>query len=504
MVPRAGPATLSPMRAVLALLPAASFLLAAPSAEARYPRVPGAPAPAPAPAQRYVSIGADALATARAVVARHGAQLGVLAAAGDVAVIAVDDADLSALSEQMHARHDRCGGFMVHDSLDDAMSALSPTSPPAAPAAPAVKDGPRLDYKLDRAPLVQDLLPALDAERIRSTIAELSAMQNRYYQSDSGAAASLWLRDRWQSFTSRPDVTIELFDHGYPQKSVILTIPGTTRASEVIVIGGHLDSIALGGRASTAPGAADDASGIATLTEVARVLLERDVRPARTLQLIAYAAEEVGLRGSLSIVREYRRRGVDVVGALQLDMTNYQGSDRDIWLIQDFTSAAQNEFLARLIDSYVGASYGYDVCGYACSDHASWHRAGIPASMPFESRSRDRNKLIHTAKDTLETSGNNAAHALKFARLAAAYAIELGKPPLPSAPGPAADSASSASAASAAASSCSPISAPAWARPSPGASASSCDASARNLRALLSALGLALALAVYLTASRRL
>lgn len=37
------------------------------------------------------------------------------------------------------------------------------------------------------------------------------------------------------------------------------------------------------------------------------------------------------------------------------------------------------------------------------------------------------NKAIHTARDTLEVSGNNAAHAVKFARLAAAFAIELGK-----------------------------------------------------------------------------
>ncbi len=265
---------------------------------------------------------------------------------------------------------------------------------------------------------MQDLLPALDAERIRSTIAELSAMQNRYYQSDSGAAASLWLRDRWQSFTSRPDVTIELFDHGYPQKSVILAIPGTTRASEVVVIGGHLDSIALGDRASTAPGADDDASGIATLTEVARVLLERDIAHPHA------PADRLRRRGGgparLTLDRaRVPARGVDVVGALQLDMTNYQGSDRDIWLIQDFTSAAQNEFLARLIDSYVGASLWLRRVRLRLLDHASWHRAGIPASMPFESRSRDRNKLIHTAKDTLETSGNNAAHALKFARLAA-------------------------------------------------------------------------------------
>lgn len=225
----------------------------------------------------------------------------------------------------------------------------------------------------------------------------------------------------------RTDITIELVDHGYPQKSVVMTIPGTTRASEVIVLGGHLDSINWKNVSHPAPGADDDASGIATLTEVARVLLAKDFRPARTIKLMAYGAEEVGLRGSLAIARDYQRRKVDVVGALQLDMTNYQGSDKDIWLMTDFTSAEQNAFLAKLIDTYVGATWGFDKCGYACSDHAAWHRTGVPASMPFESRMRQGNGTIHSVEDTLEVSGNNAQHALKFARLAAAYALELGK-----------------------------------------------------------------------------
>ena len=452
------------MRAVMVLLLAATFAC------------DGSPRDAE---PRYISIGLDALETARGVAAaRHGGQLEILDVTADAAVLAVDPGELDALSEQMHARHHRCGGFMLHESLDEARASLRP------PVVPADR---RIDYTLDQAAAVREVLPALDQARILATIGRLSAMKNRYYQSDTGAGASIWLRDLWRSFTSRPEVTVELFDHGYAQKSVILTIPGAARASEVVVIGGHLDSISLGGKAGRAPGADDDASGIATLTEVARALLAADFRPARTLQLIAYAAEEVGLRGSLSIVREYRKRGVDVVGVLQLDMTNYQGSDRDIWLIRDFTDAAQNDFLARLIDEYVGATWGFDACGYACSDHASWHRAGIPASMPFESRAGERNRMIHTAKDTLETSGDNAAHAIKFARLAAAYAIELAKtsPATTTVAAPA------------------PTMAPAMPAMAPAAPVAARDASGRDSGALLPALGLVLALACYLTATRQ-
>src|SRR5262245_52154437 len=233
---------------------------------------------------RYITIGADAVATAAEVAAVDSATMQVVDSNDDAAVIAIDARELEPLSQQLHARFDRCGGYMVHDSLADALDSLSPAAER------------RVDYSLDHAAIVKDVLPALDAERIHKTIAELQGMTSRYYRSDSGAAASLWLRDRWRSFTDRKDVTVELVDHGYPQKSVVMTIPGTTRASEIVVIGGHLDSINMRGTNKPAPGADDDASGVATLTEVARVLLAKDFRPERTIKFMAYAAEEVGLR----------------------------------------------------------------------------------------------------------------------------------------------------------------------------------------------------------------
>ncbi len=364
----------------------------------------------------YISIGADALPTAVEVANTDPTAWSVELVNEDVVVLGIEDSELEQLSEAMHVRHDRCGGFFAHDSLADALAAAEP----AVPAKP-------IDYTIDRGDQVRAVLPAIREGEILATIRALSSRKNRYYRSESGAAVSSWLRDRWRGFTDRTDVTVELFDQGYPQKSVIMTIRGTTRPDEIVVIGGHLDSIAPGASASDAPGADDDASGIATLDHIARTLLAAGFRPERTIQFMAYAAEEVGLRGSQAIVRDYKRRGINVVGVLQLDMTNYQGSDRDIWLIDDFTSREQNQFVAALIERYTTATWGVDRCGYACSDHASWHRAGVPASMPHETRSRDRNRHIHTARDTLEVSSNNAAHAAKFARLGAAYAIELAK-----------------------------------------------------------------------------
>ena len=362
-------------------------------------------------APTVITIGNDAL-PATVTAAHHG--VGLIGDAPGASVVEVDDADLPAISEEMHHTFHRCGGMIESPSLEEALHPIQLRSTP-------------VDYTLDRAPAVMAVLPQVHATTIAQTIRELSAMPNRYYKSAAGAEASNWLAERWRSFATRPGVTVQLVDHGFPQKGVVLTIPGTTRADEVIVIGGHLDSIAMGGLSANAPGADDDASGIATLTEIARALLASDYRPERTIKLVAYEAEEVGLLGSQALVRDFKRANTNVVGALQLDMTNYHGSTKDIWLMKDFTSAAQNAFLVKLIETYTGATWGVDACGYACSDHASWTRAGVPASMPFESRMHDRNKHIHSAKDTLAQSNGEATHALAFARLGVAYAIELGK-----------------------------------------------------------------------------
>ena len=372
---------------------------------------------------RWITIDADAVDTAREVLSR-GVTAGPIEpreVVDGVALLEVDARDLRALSEAMHEQHGRCGGFVLHDALEDGRAALRAKArlALAAPFAPS--------YTLDHAAAVNALLPALEEPSLRGTIQQLSGFQTRFYTSTTGIAVSSWLRDRWAGYAgTRTDVQFALFTHpGFAQQSVIATIPGTERPDEVIVIGGHLDSIAPG--SSTAPGADDDASGIATLSEVLRVLLAKDFRPKRTLRFIAYAAEEVGLRGSSGIVADVQAKQTNVIGVLQLDMTNFKGSPLDMYLISDFTNAAQNAFVGKLIDTYVGATWGTDQCGYGCSDHASWHNAGYPASMPAEARFADTNPSLHTPNDTLAMSGNNATHAMKFARLAAAFAVELAK-----------------------------------------------------------------------------
>ena len=341
-----------------------------------------------------------------------------------VHLVEVDEEQMLKLGAAIHTELKRCGGFMFHASEAEGRRALSKqaTITPLAT---------RPAYSVDNQAIVPGVLSQMQASNITTTIVDLSNFANRYYATTGGTDASNWLRAKWAGMaTGRNDIAVTQFTHtGYNQKSVILTITGTDNPSEVVVLGGHLDSINLSGNGETSrsPGADDDASGIASMTEALRAMIASGYKPRRTIKFIGYAAEEVGLRGSKDIAANFKANNVNVVGVLQLDMTNYKGSPGDIYIYTDYTDSLQNDFLAKLVAAYQpGITVGYSRCGYACSDHASWQAQGFASSFPFETIDGDDNPYIHTANDTYANSGNQADHALKFAKLAAAYAIELG------------------------------------------------------------------------------
>ena len=156
-------------------------------------------------------------------------------------------------------------------------------------------------------------------------------------------------------------------------------------------------------------------------------MLVANYKPRRTIKIMGYAAEEAGLKGSADIAAKFKSTNVNVAGVLQLDMTNYKGGANDIYIFTDYTDSLQNGFVEKLIRTYQPSlTIGYDVCGYGCSDHASWSKNGYYASMPFESNFSASNKKIHTPDDTLANSDITAVHALKFAKLALSFAVELG------------------------------------------------------------------------------
>ncbi len=383
----------------------------------------------------WITMGQDAMADLKRVGGKEFMLNSLVAPDSQgVSVAQINESQLSSLSRLMHKNHNRCGGYIVHKSLQSAL---------VAQQQPLVDNGFAASA-FTEADTVNRLLPNLAKENIVDTINYLSTtFNNRYYTTSGGSDASDGLKARWEGIVSGlsyASVT-QVAHSGYGQKSVLVTLTGSEKPNEYVVIGGHLDStIGSTNENSTAPGADDDASGIATLTEVMRVFVSEGVQPKRTVKFYAYAAEEVGLRGSKDIADTAAANGDVVAGVMQLDMTNYPGSADDIVMMTDFTSSTQNTYIASILDTYLPAiSYSYDQCGYGCSDHASWTSAGYAASMPFESKMNAYNPRIHTSSDTLANMDSTGAKALKFAQMALAYVVELSAdttpPPPPPAPG---------------------------------------------------------------------
>lgn len=351
----------------------------------------------------------------------EGLDLGQPVVTGQRAMVfRVPERSLARIAEFMHEKFQRCGGFFAHDSKAEAEATLEPRARVTS-----------FDYTLDSQARVLPIVAEVKEAELRSTIETLSAYHNRYYQAETGVAAARWIKERWSQLSKGlPGASAELVTHaGWKQPSVVLTIPGAEKPEEVVVLGGHLDSISgyWGGEKARAPGADDNASGIAVLTEAIRVLAQAGVRPKRTIQFMGYAAEEVGLRGSGQLAKKYAAEGKKVVGVIQFDMTNFKGSPEEVFLLTDNVDPALTAFLGKLLDAYGGVKWSTTKCGYGCSDHASWTQNGFAASAAFESAFETMNKALHTERDTLSTMGGAAAHSVPFAKLAAAFAVELAK-----------------------------------------------------------------------------
>lgn len=105
--------------------------------------------------------------------------------------------------------------------------------------------------------------------------------------------------------------------------NIIIDLPGTTAPTEVLIFGAHFDAV------PGAPGADDNGTGVACLLEAARLL--KDVPMQRTVRLIFFNLEEVGLIGARAYAVEQKTRidagSESVVGMVSLDMLGFYSTE---------------------------------------------------------------------------------------------------------------------------------------------------------------------------------
>ncbi|CDR47080.1 CYFA0S28e00342g1_1 [Cyberlindnera fabianii] len=283
---------------------------------------------------------------------------------------------------------------------------------------------------------VESLIENIDKEKLHDNLAEFSSFFSRYYKSESGRESAVWLLKKLKTLVkTRSDldvnVTLAPFHHDWTQFSTIVSIKGSKRPDDIVVVGCHQDSTnLLFPTLMKAPGADDDGSGVTTNLEALRILLSNGFAPENTVEFHFYSAEEGGLLGSLDIFNWYKKQQKKVVAMLQQDMTGYvqktldNGIEEHVGVIDDNVNPELTEFVKLVIDTYLSIPWRATSCGYACSDHASALKNGYPSSFIIESEFKYTSPYIHSTGDTLDRLSFD--HIAEFTKLVLGYTVELG------------------------------------------------------------------------------
>ncbi len=311
--------------------------------------------------------------------------------------------------------------------------------------------------------LFETILRMKDSVKFENIVSHITNLQyaGGYYSrvnfTPGNDSAFVYLRDQFQLLTKNGTVTIDTFYissatpplNTQPLFNVTATIKGTEDSSKYYLIGAHYDASAsrMGStvwnqqwRTLKAPGADDNASGVAALLEMIRILSDTSngYRPLYTLKLTAFGAEETGPayssnhHGSKYMAARASENGQHLQGMISFDMVGYNNN----YLFTSVVSNSASSFLANnlreantlfdvglLMGSLVSSSATY-------SDHQSFWDAGYQALLVIENAPPwnngpfyTANPYYHTSSDTLETLNLNLIRSVTQLNLTALAAF---------------------------------------------------------------------------------
>ncbi len=229
---------------------------------------------------------------------------------------------------------------------------------------------------------------------ILAYLQRLEDFQTRFSFSDSVVAAAQWIHNEFldMGFT---DVEFDsFFQDGHWQRNIVATKTGSVNPDQVIVIGGHYDSAVYSDTCNVmewAPGVDDDGSGTALTMDMARILVNEDIKV--TLKFVPFAAEEQGLHGSHHYAEEAYNSGEDIILMVNMDMVgNVSDMQHDVNIYTDAQSMSYADLMSQVAedstyliprigmsgsgsDHYYFMQYGFNHVYAAEGDFSpNWHR----------------------------------------------------------------------------------------------------------------------------------
>jgi hypothetical protein len=157
------------------------------------------------------------------------------------------------------------------------------------------------------------------ADNVRRHVAAIASREHNFFKPAELEAAAQYIEKALAGLGYA--VATQRFPSGPSEvRNIEVEVQGSTRASEVVIVGAHYDSV-LG-----APGANDNGSGVAAVIELARLF--RGSSPARTLRFVTFVNEEPPFShsdamGSRHYARRARERGENIVAMFSLETIGY-------------------------------------------------------------------------------------------------------------------------------------------------------------------------------------
>ena len=286
---------------------------------------------------------------------------------------------------------------------------------------------------------LSDLVDSVSTDRLREHISVLEhpgGHHSRVTLTPGSDSAAAYIARMMRSISGLTSVELDTFYvpgqppyNAKPVVNVIGTLEGVARPSEVLVLGAHYDcSVSRMGDliwipqwyTINAPGADDNATGVASILEIARILSDpatgftRDV----TVKFIAFGSEESGPahdgshNGSTHYATAARARGEDIIGMLSIDMIGYNWSRNYTAIVSDMPSSwLGDQFRSALFSMGIPLETNVPPYPYAIySDHEAFWTQGYPAILiiehapPWDSSAfYTANPYYHKTSDTLGT-----------------------------------------------------------------------------------------------------
>ena len=227
------------------------------------------------------------------------------------------------------------------------------------------------------------------------------------------------------------DIANRTHPEGRTSYNVIAEIPGTDKAGEVVMLGGHLDSWHAG------TGATDNAIGCAVMMEVVRMLAVSGAKPRRTIRVALWSGEEQGLLGSQAYVKEHfgtaeqpKPDFATLAGYFNID--NGTGRARGMTVFgPPAAGTVLREAVAPFKDLGVLGATTTRSRQRGGTDHTSFNEAGLPGILVFQDPIQYQSFTWHTNLDTYERIVEDDVKKSAIAIAGAVYHLAMRDEPLP-------------------------------------------------------------------------